>query len=343
MARSSRKARPSASSPILDTRTRGVSSTRSSTSGETNDPRDGHERAVEAAHLRRLVEVEALDAVDLEPPDARSVRLGDTRLQCLDWGGAGRPLLFLHGYGLNAHTWDAVVLGLRHRYRCLAPDLRGHGGSDWGEARDYVLDARADEAGTLAVELGLDRLAVVGHSLGALVSLALGARHPDLVEAVVVVDASPFAGAPKRQRANATLLRNRVFDSFETAFALVRRASPQRDPELLRRNLARNLRERDDGAWTWRHDPSPAMLTPEDRAERNRRLAESLAGVDCPVLVARGAESRAASPAAASALVAALPDARAVEIARAGHNVQGDNPRDLASAISGFLEGLGYR
>lgn len=303
---------------------------------------DDHERGVEGGHLRRLVEIEGIDAVDLEPPRDRSVRVGVTRVHCLDWGGSGRPLLFLHGYGLNAHTWDAVVLGLRHRYRCIAPDLRGHGGSDWGDARDYVLEARADEAGTLALALGLDRLAVVGHSLGALVSLALAARHPGLVEAVVVVDASPFSAAPKRSRANATLLRNRVFDSFERAFTLVRRANPRRDPELLRLNLARNLQEREDGTWVWRHDPSQAMLAPEGRVERDRRLSEGLAGVECPILVARGAESRSVTPEAASALVAALPDARAVEIADAGHNVQGDNPRDLTAAISGFLEGVGY-
>ena len=54
------------------------------------------------------------------------------RLHLLDWGTAGQPLvLFLHGVGLTAHTWDLVVLALRRDHHCLALDLRGHGDSEW--------------------------------------------------------------------------------------------------------------------------------------------------------------------------------------------------------------------
>jgi len=56
------------------------------------------------------------------------------------------PILLIHGYGLNAHTWDAIALGLSPRYRSIVLDQLGHGLSDWGSHSDYTLDARARAA-----------------------------------------------------------------------------------------------------------------------------------------------------------------------------------------------------
>ena len=87
------------------------------------------------------------------------------RLHYLDWGPAGRrpgtrggwPLVFLHGGGLNAHTWDIVCLALREEYRCHALDLRGHGDSEWSPAQDYSLGAHLRDLEAFADHLDIAR------------------------------------------------------------------------------------------------------------------------------------------------------------------------------------------
>src|ERR1700730_9194405 len=64
-------------------------------------------------------------------PEDRDAVVGGIRLHYLDWGGDGMPIVFLHGGGLNAHTYDLVCLGLRESYHCLSVDQRGHGDSEW--------------------------------------------------------------------------------------------------------------------------------------------------------------------------------------------------------------------
>ena len=75
---------------------------------------------------------------EIVPPVDRYVRLHGRLVHFLDWGGLGQPMLFLHGLGLTAHTWNLVCLALRPAYRCYAVDLRGHGDSDWAADGDVL-------------------------------------------------------------------------------------------------------------------------------------------------------------------------------------------------------------
>ena len=292
------------------------------------------------AHLRRTAAAVGLDAERVSAPRSRFVRAAGAQFRYLDWEAAGRPVLLLHGYGLTAHTWDAVVLGLNGIYRCLALDQRGHGETDWGSASDYVLEARAAAAAEVLNAVGVDEVAVVGQSLGGLVGLRLASSLGRRIAALAVVDASPFTlvvpGAGSR-------LRDRTFASPDEAFALVRRVSPGRDPDVLRQNLLFNLRPLPDGCWTWRYDQGAEMLRPEDFEARNRALVALLAQVTSPALVVRGARSETLTADSAAKLAAALPDGRMVTISDAGHNVQGDAPRALADALSSFFDDVGYR
>ena len=115
------------------------------------------ERSEELAMFRT-----ALDVADLHPkavalPQDQNVIVGAMRFHYLDWGGSGVPILFLHGGGINAHTWDCAAVMLRERYRCIALDQRGHGDSEWSPVVDYRTAAhvgdiegidRRDETGT---------------------------------------------------------------------------------------------------------------------------------------------------------------------------------------------------
>src|ERR671918_719277 len=92
-------------------------------------------------HLRNAAAIAGVIVPRFVVPDEHDVILRRMRFHYLDWGSRGkRPILFLHGGGLSAHTWDLVCLALRPDYHCLALDQRGHGDTDWSPAREYDLE-----------------------------------------------------------------------------------------------------------------------------------------------------------------------------------------------------------
>jgi pimeloyl-ACP methyl ester carboxylesterase len=116
--------------------------------------------------------------------------LRDQRFHFLDWGGTGTiPIVFLHGGGLTAHTWDLVCLALRPRYRCYALDLRGHGDSEWSRAMDYSPDAHAADVDAFVRALELPAPVVIGMSLGGGTAVRYSVEH--LPRALVVIDTGP--------------------------------------------------------------------------------------------------------------------------------------------------------
>src|SRR3977135_563920 len=110
-------------------------------------------------HLRAAAAAANLGQLEIVASEQYDVQLGDMQVHVLDWGGSGEPIVLLHGGGLTAHTWDLVCLGLRPTYRCIAPDLRGHGDSSWSPEQRYTMaDHRADLEG-LCASSGRERFA----------------------------------------------------------------------------------------------------------------------------------------------------------------------------------------
>ena len=288
-------------------------------------------------HLRDAAEAAGLPDVEVVAPTQFDVRLDDMQIHVLDWGGPGEPIVLLHGGGLTAHTWDLVCLQLRPRYRCVAPDLRGHGDSSWSSSADYRLDAyRADVEG-LVDYLGLERFVLVGMSLGGATAIHFAGRHAEKLSALVLVDVGPqMSGGAGRER-----LRNfSAQPPLPSVDAFVERAmtfNPRRKPELLRRSLLHNLRQDDNGMWVWKYDPRRMAPTGADPARRGEAMWASVERISCPTLVVKGAQSELFMASDAEALVNRLPSPEFVQIEGAGHTVQGDQPRALAEAVQAFL------
>jgi len=114
--------------------------------------------------------------------------------------------------------------------------------------------------------------------------------------------------------------------------------NPRRDPAILRRSLMHALRQEPDGSWKWKYDRRRFQVLDQDkhRAER-AKLADGLSRITCPTLVVRGGESDVFHEDDKERLVARLPDGRGVTVPRAGHTVQGDNPKDLVAELRRFL------
>ncbi len=272
-------------------------------------------------------------------PDERRVAVGGMQFRYLDWGTNGQPpILFLHGGALTAHTWDLCCLALRDEFHCLALDQRGHGDSDWAPDANYSIRAQRDDIKGFAGAVGLDKFVLVGMSMGAINGLAYAIAYPETLSALVLIDAGPNVRRPGSRR-----IRDFVNGGAEpeTLEGIIERAlafNPRRDPLILRRSLMHNLRRQDDGKWVWKYDRRrfQAMGGDQHAAER-QSLADGLANVTCPTLVVRGGESDVFHDEDAERLAAGLPDGRWIKIPKAGHTVQGDNPKDLVAALREFL------
>src|SRR6476660_3741682 len=108
--------------------------------------------------------------------------------------GAGPPLAILHGLFGSGRNWRSIAQQLAANHRVLAFDLRNHGASPWADAMAYgemVEDLRASLR-----DRGIDRAAVLGHSMGGKVAMMTALLYPAEVDRLVVVDIAPAANPP---------------------------------------------------------------------------------------------------------------------------------------------------
>jgi pimeloyl-ACP methyl ester carboxylesterase len=278
-------------------------------------------------------------STDLAPPRSRSFRAqGGPNIHVLDWGGQGPPAVLLHGGSLTAHTWDYVAVALRADFRLVALDMRGHGASDWAD--DYSIESYATDLVAVIDGLGIERTRLVGMSLGGTVACEFALRHPDRTESLAMVDVTsrPVFAATARMRSFMMDFRDAatVDEVVEMALAV----SPNSDPQRLHYRMRALLKRGDDGRLVWKCDRR--YRRPSDYAALLKHLAGFEARVPemaAPFLLARGGESLVVSEDAAHHFTAYFPDGRWINIKGVGHNVQEDNPRDLADALRAFWAG----
>src|ERR1043165_1554772 len=100
--------------------------------------------------------------------------------------GSGPAILLIHGIGDNSTPWSSVQSTVAQRFTVIAPDLLGHGKSDKPRA-DYSVAAYANGMRDLLSVLDIERVTVVGHSLGGGVAMQFAYQYPDRCERLVLV------------------------------------------------------------------------------------------------------------------------------------------------------------
>ena len=128
--------------------------------------------------------------------------------------GNGPALLLLHGLGCDHTTWNPVIAALARRYTVIAPDLLGHGLSDKPRA-DYSVGGYANGMRDLLTVLGIDRVTVVGHSLGGGVAMQFAYQFPERTERMILV--APGGMGPEVTRA----IRSITLPGFSAAMGVV--------------------------------------------------------------------------------------------------------------------------
>ncbi|MEH6372869.1 alpha/beta hydrolase [Streptomyces sp. KLMMK] len=261
-----------------------------------------------------------------------------------EWGEASSPpLVLLHGGGQTRRAWGRTgprLAGLG--WRVIAPDLRGHGASQWSADGDYDVGLFAEDVRALVAELGHPPI-LIGASLGGLSSLLAAGEAPKAaIRALVLVDVA-HRPDPRGVRRIVEFMRRRPdgFASVGEAAATVAAYLPhRRRPDDLE-GLRHNLRRRGD-RWVWHWDPRmldslESRVDPPGMADR---LLDAARHADAPILLVRGVLSDVVRDDIAEQFCDRVPHARRVDVADAGHMVAGDRNEHFIDAIIPFLEGI---
>ncbi len=292
------------------------------------------------------------------PTGGRSgfVMVAGRQVHYLEWGHRGLPaVLCLHGGGQTAYMYEDLGSALAGVAHVLAPDLPGHGDSDpaTGDLGNMTMPGLiASTVPPLLDAFGMERVAAVGASLGGMTSIVLADQDPDRVAGIALIDVGHKLEPEGVRRIVDFMTAHESFATIDEAAAAISEYLPQRKavrPE----SLTRNLRQRTDGRWEWKHGMGRRVREakadgidlphPADDLDSVLDGIEDAAGrLLCPVLVLRGEQSDVLSGDGADELVDLIPDAELAIVEKAGHLAAGDNPRSTTALVRHFLDRIGW-
>ncbi|MFI5396281.1 MAG: alpha/beta fold hydrolase [Candidatus Binatia bacterium] len=288
---------------------------------------------------------------------ARELILGPTshyfysqrlKLHYVDWGSGDKPpLLLIHGGRDHARNWDWVAQELRNDYHIIAPDLRGHGDSQWAIGGAYAMVDYVLDVAQLLSAVHLFPITIIGHSLGGAIALQYSGVYPDRVRKVVAIEGlgpPPFLirERPAHQRMAEWIMEMQTlaqrhphrYKSLDEAVARMREANPHLTPEQARHLTVHGSYRDEDGTYLWKFDNYVRAASPYLFNMQEAR--EFWAQITCPTLLIRGAESWASDP-EEDGRATAFRDCRRVNIEKAGHWVHHDQLEAFLNVVRDFL------
>jgi pimeloyl-ACP methyl ester carboxylesterase len=264
----------------------------------------------------------------------RKFKVNGLTLNCLDYGGEGNPpMLFIHGGSAHAHWFDFVGPAFTDRFHSLSLDLRGHGDSEWPPDWAYGTRHYISDLEELIGTWGLGAPVMVGHSMGGHTVMTFATRHPELLRAMIAIDAP--ADYPDRA---VDFLRTvgekpaRRFDSLEHAmenFRLLPRETLAKK-EILAHAARHTFKPTGDGGWTHKMDRRASIREPIN-------VGRELSKITCPALIVKVQKSQFPDRESARAMAASMAQGSFAEVPDSYHHVTFDNPDALIAVMKEFL------
>ena len=246
--------------------------------------------------------------------------------------GSGPPMLFIHGWPHDRTLWSGQLSGLSTHARCIAPDLRGFGGST--VRGPYSMQQYAEDLVALLDSFGIDRAIVCGLSMGGYVAMAMLRHHPDRVRALILTSTRATADSPEGREKRMRLIEFVREHGVEALAARQLKAMVGATTFDSRPALLESLRRLMAAA------PLEGVVGGLQAMADRPDSTELLTTLDLPTLVIGGRADTFTQPAERGQLAAGSPGARLELIATAGHVCAFERPAAFDHLVAEFLETL---
>jgi pimeloyl-ACP methyl ester carboxylesterase len=275
------------------------------------------------------------------------------RLHYVDWGNHGAPpLLLVHGGRDHCRNWDWVARRLRKDWHVIAPDLRGHGDSEWSKSANYSMAGYVYDLAQLVHQRKLAPVTIVGHSLGGAITVRYAGIYPENVKRFVAIEGlgrSPRSQAESARKTMVEKMRGwideqrqasgrlpRRYKSIEEAFARMQEQNKHLSEEQARHLTAHGVVQNEDGSYTWKFDNYVRVFLPYDMPQAD--IEAVWQNISAPALMVYGKESWASDP-RSDGRSAHFKSATFVQIAGAGHWVHHDQLSTFMQLVEPFIAG----
>lgn len=288
---------------------------------------------------------------DIHGPTSHTYYSQRLRLHYVDWGNEGAPpLLLVHGGRDHCRNWDWVAQALRKDYHIIAPDLRGHGDSQWVTGGSYGSPEFVYDIAQLLHQKKLTPVKIVAHSMGGAISLQYTGIFPENVEKLVVIEGlgpdpkrlAEYEKQTSQERMTAWVDRLRGLSSrqprryatLDEAYKRMQEENPHLRPDQARHLTTYGATQNEDGTYSWKFDNYIRAWAPYGlRGDDMSYLWEQ---ITCPTLLARGTESFATDP-EEDGRIKHFQNAQVANFEKAGHWLHHDQLDKFLDLIVPFL------
>jgi pimeloyl-ACP methyl ester carboxylesterase len=289
--------------------------------------------------------------IDPAGPTSRIYFSQRLRLHYVDWGNPGAPpLLLVHGGRDHCRNWDWVAEALRKDWHIIAPDLRGHGDSQWSPDGNYSMAGYVYDLAQLIHQQALAPVTIVAHSLGGNITLRYAGIYPENVRKLVAIEGlgpSPRMQAERAKKAMDSRMRDwideqrglsgrlpRRYASIEDAFRRMQEENRHLSPEQARHLTQHGVNQNEDGTYSWKFDNYVRAWPPYDMTDAD--VEHLWSRIACPTLLVYGKESWASNP-EADGRIRHFAHGKVVSFDGAGHWVHHDRLDAFLAELHAFL------
>jgi pimeloyl-ACP methyl ester carboxylesterase len=247
--------------------------------------------------------------------------------------GEGDALVLLHGIGGSSESWEEQLEQLSDRYRVIAWDMPGYGGSDGFYSSAPTVDDYANSLMALLGVLAVEKVHVLGQSIAALVAARFCVRHPDRIKSYIFAHGLTGLGGLGDEARE--IAKNGRLEVFKTLGP--KRFAREKGPAIMSSSVSEVAREK---AVSIMAKVNPAGFCQAVDMLSTADLFEDTISIIAPALVLCGADDPIAPEPVCRSVEAALPNAQFRLLPGVGHYSATENPPLFNKIISGFLGGV---